>query len=67
MKPLDVKAKLRAWLEAGRPITPQQALRLWGCFRLASYIHRLKSEKMAIETKIVFENGVQFARYRLTK
>lgn len=37
------RAALLAALLAGRRITPQDALREWGCFRLAARVHELRN------------------------
>jgi len=45
-------------------ITPLEALDQYGCFRLASRIHDLRSVAH-IHTEMVTENGKTFARYSL--
>lgn len=47
------------------PITPLEALNLYGCFRLGGRIYDLKNMGHAIETEMVSENGKRFARYHL--
>jgi hypothetical protein len=39
-------------LRMGRKLTPQQALQLYGCMRLAARIAELKEQGMAIDTHI---------------
>ena len=51
-----------------RTITSLQAIQLYGCTRLASVIHRLRTEGMTIETKAVnftnaFGNASSYAKY----
>jgi len=48
-----------------RPITPLQALNLYGCFRLAARISNLRSQGFEIQTKTVSKNGKTFAKYCL--
>ena len=48
-----------------RPITPLQALNLYGCFRLAARINNLRESGYNIETKNVSKNGKTFAKYYL--
>lgn len=43
-------------------ITPMEALKLYGSFRLSGQIYKLKRHH-DIVTERVFENGVQYARY----
>ncbi|MDY3111038.1 MAG: helix-turn-helix domain-containing protein [Porphyromonas sp.] len=53
-------------LESGRSITPLEALRLYGCFRLSACIWVLKHKRgMNIETTMVEEDGKRFAEYSL--
>lgn len=40
--------KIKAYLESGNQITPLQALKKFGCFRLAARIRDLKDEGMTI-------------------
>jgi hypothetical protein len=51
-------------LKAKGHITPLEALDQYGCFRLASRIHDLRSVAH-IQTEMVSENGKTFARYSL--
>lgn len=62
-------ASQRAWLHtqliAGRKITPQQALKERGAFRLAARVEELRSRGIPIKTRIV-RNGSRFwAEYSL--
>ena len=52
-------------LQSGKVITPLEALRLYGCFRLGARIFDLKNKGYAISTEMVSENGKRFARYSL--
>jgi len=57
---------IRAHLLRGKPITPMQALRLFGCFRLAAVIFKLKEEGFLIETEMVYRDTKKWASYSLT-
>ena len=59
------RKKIKEWLLLKRPITPMMALQMFGCFRLASVIFRLRNEDgMNIETKIDRgEGNKQYATY----
>lgn len=46
-----------------KPITPIEALNKYGCFRLASVVHRLREEGFNIQTIRTRENGKTFATY----
>lgn len=51
-------------LKAGKKITPHQALRWFGCFRLASRIHELRLEGNLIETNMIkMPSGARVAEY----
>ena len=64
-------SKVRRYLEEGNSITPIDALRMYGTFRLASIICNLRNDRKfmcdkKIETTMVEnEFGVKFASYRL--
>lgn len=48
------------------PITPIQALQLYGCFRLAARISELKERGISISTEVASgDNGKHWARYSL--
>ena len=57
---------IRAHLLKGNPITPMQALKLFGCFRLAAVIFRLREEGFTIETEMVYSGEKKWASYTLT-
>ena len=61
------KAKIAARLLSGKTITPMEALKDYGCFRLAVHINRLRNEGMKIHTENVRNGKKQFARYSLIK
>jgi len=44
-------------------ITPQEALSLFGCFRLAARIDELRQDGIPIRTEMVTQNGRDFAKY----
>lgn len=44
-------------------ITPLIALDLYGCFRLAAVILRLRKAGYIIETEIIHKDRTQFAKY----
>ncbi len=52
-------------LKEGARITPMDALKMFGCFRLSARIADLRNGGMKIVTKYVTENGKTFAQYRL--
>lgn len=60
--------RIRSHLGNGKAITPMQALRLYGCFRLAAVIFKLKEEGFLIETEMVYgyKAGKKWASYTMT-
>jgi len=58
-------AKIRDRLESGKSITPLQALRLYGCFRLGARVYDLRQAGMNIKTETIKRNGKQYAKYTL--
>lgn len=55
------------FLKSGQSITPLDALRLFGCFRLGARIYDLKREGYSIKTTIVHDELKHFASYKLIK
>lgn len=50
-------------LMGGNPITPLEALRLFGCFRLAASICDLRRDGYNIRTETVNDKNKHYARY----
>ena len=58
--------KIANYLNKKKAITPIQALKMFGCFRLAARISDLRNEGLQINTKIVsIKNGPKYAAYSL--
>ena len=57
--------RIRRHLESGKGLTPLEALKRYGCFRLGARVWELKREGMAIISERVRRNGKTFARYRV--
>jgi|11BtaG_2_1085332.scaffolds.fasta_scaffold04744_7 hypothetical protein len=55
--------KILSYLEEGNSISPMDALNQFGCFRLASRIHELRTYGYAIETIRI--GGRKYAEYKL--
>lgn len=54
-------------LQSGKPLTPIDALNLFGCFRLGARVYSLKKQGHAIITEdYTLPNGKRVARYWLT-
>ena len=54
---------IRAHLQSGKSITPLDALREYGCFRLAARIADLRAEGLDIKTDTIQSNGKSYASY----
>ena len=59
------KEQVRNHLQKKQTITPIEALRKYGCFRLAAVIHLLRAEGLKIATETVTKNKKHFAMYRI--
>ncbi len=64
------EGKILRRLQAGRSITPLEAMRELGCYRLGARIHRLRQKGYSIITVMKEETGqdgsvCRFASYRL--
>jgi hypothetical protein len=57
--------KILEWLQLGHSITPIDALKMFGCFRLSGRIHELKRQGYEIKSRIIESNGKRFAEYSL--
>ncbi len=51
----------------GNTITSIDALNLFGCFRLADVIFKLRAAGHTIITETITKNGKRFARYKLVQ
>lgn len=62
---METQTKLiKAHLEDGKTINPMEALKSYGCFRLAARIKNLKDSGMTIEKEMrQDENGKRYAVY----
>ncbi len=59
-------AKIKEWLESGNTITSLEALKMFGCMRLASRICDLRERGMVIQKKkVVTKNGKIVTMYYL--
>ena len=56
---------IREYLERGGELTPLDALRQFGCLRLAARINDLRRDGLAIDTLASEAKGKRFAAYRL--
>lgn len=59
-------AQIKKWLEEGKSITSLEALKMFGCMRLASRVFDLRERGLDITTtKIKTESGKYVTEYRL--
>lgn len=59
---------VRSHLQAGKTITPAQAIAVYGIFRLSSVIEDLRQEGMEVDCILKFdEMGKQYGEYRMRK
>ncbi len=62
------KKRIAVYLLAGNSITQMDALRMFGCFRLASRINDLRNEGYDIATeRVLTSNGKRVASYRMVE
>lgn len=62
---LSQNQMIKAALENGESLTPMDALRRFGCFRLGARIADLKAQGLKIITTMEKDGNKRFARYRL--
>ena len=63
---MSQESQILSHLKRG-PITPLQALKLYGCFRLAARIYDLRFKGHEIDARTIEVNGKQVAQYRLKR
>lgn len=54
---------IRRHLTEHNSITPIEALRRYGCFRLAARIRDLRDQGFCVQTVMVERNGTRFTKY----
>lgn len=54
-------------LKKGKTLTPLEALREFGCFRLAARIHELKEQGIPIKSALETKRGKRVAVYWIEK
>lgn len=55
------------YLMAGNSLTSLEALKLFGCMRLAAVVNTLRKQGYDIETIMVGESEKRYANYRMIK
>mgnify|MGYP003424192936 CR=1 FL=1 len=66
MKKKTQLENVKEYLMQGNPITPIDALAMFGCFRLSDIIFRLKKEGFQFHTELIKNKyGNYFAKYSL--
>lgn len=59
-------AQIKEWLESGKKLTSLEALKNFGCMRLASRIHDLRDRGMDIRaTRIQVSSGKYVVQYSI--
>lgn len=64
---MSQRQQILTHLQAGNELTPTDALKAFGCFRLAGRILELRQMGHEITTEDREENGKRFAVYRLKR
>ncbi len=70
MEELSTESQKKAilkWLKDGNTITALQALKMFGCMRLASRINNLKNDGFIISREMIEVNGKRVAKYWLNE
>lgn len=58
-------AKVLAHLSSGKTITGQEALKLFGLYRLSSVIYNLREKGYVIDCEMIEKGDEVYGRYRL--
>jgi hypothetical protein len=59
--------RILIYLKTGKSLTPLDALKKFGCFRLAARISDLRSQGHTIWTNYITKDNKTFAAYKLSK
>ena len=59
--------RILIYLQSGKQLTPIDALKKFGCFRLAARISDLRSQGHTIWTNYITKDNKTFAAYKLSK
>ena len=59
------KEEILNYFQSGGVLTTIDALRKFGCFRLAAIVFDLKKDGHDIHTRIQYEGGKKYAKYKL--
>jgi len=57
--------RILKYLGSGKGITSLQALKLFGCMRLASRVFEIRQARFKVESYMVKRNGKRFCKYFL--
>jgi len=63
MSNLSQVARIIKYLGSGKGLTGLQALKMFGCFRLASRIYDIRQAGYTVESYRVKQNGKTFCKY----
>ena len=64
-KTLSQCERILTHLQSGKTINQLQALNLYNCLRLSARIYDLKQAGFDIDSRLVHENGAQYAEYSM--
>ena len=56
---------IREHLLKGKSITPLEALKKYGCFRLAAVVFNIRAEGYVVETELLHKKQKKWAKYSL--
>jgi hypothetical protein len=59
--------RILIYLKTGKSLTPLEALKKFGCFRLAARIADLRNQGHTIWTNYITKDNKTFAAYKLSK
>lgn len=58
---MSQKARIKKYLQSGKSLTPMQALKKFGCFRISARVHELRKEGL----NIVDVSKKNYSQYKL--
>ena len=65
MKEIAQTDRILKYLASGKGLTSLQALKMFGCMRLASRIYDIRQDEFKVESYMVKRNGKRFCKYFL--
>lgn len=65
MLKISQKQQILDYMSEGHPITPLEALNMFGCFRLSARVEEMRKDGIEVKTEYEHKHGKKWAKYSL--